>query len=320
MEGSKGWNSVLGACCLPGSGEWLVGAALSPIEYHVHLIYVLWQTEVTFSFNFALLVYPFESKLDRLTLVLPARYLTDEPQMAVTNPDDYGSSDGSEYVSFSGSEDDDDEGNHVKTEDEEAEAHREAAERTRILDAAGLILKVDKTKPPLPPPLIRKRSVRKRRSVPPIPFQKEPSPTLPAEKDLPPTPNATTGPILQSDDAFDRYEQYQQQRSPIQRTSNRQSVVSIDSIPPSPASASYSIVSSQSKDDGNPRSGSSGFFHFLQKAGARATTALGSDKKSAVTVTAPVISGPFTDGGPSVQRSNGSAFGSVSVLCDINNN
>ncbi len=50
MEGSKGWYGVLSACCLPRSGEWLVGAPLSPIEYHVHLIYVLWQTEVTFLF------------------------------------------------------------------------------------------------------------------------------------------------------------------------------------------------------------------------------------------------------------------------------
>src|SRR5260370_6777605 len=154
--------------------------------------------------------------------------------MAVTNPDDCESSDGSEYVSFSESDDDDRNGNRVNPEDEEAEAYREAAERARILDAAGLILKVDKTKPPIPPRLVRQRSVRKRRSVPPIPSQKRLSHTSTAQNELRPTPNS----ILQSEDAFDRYEQYQQQQPPVQGTSNRHSVISIANIPPSPASAS----------------------------------------------------------------------------------
>ncbi|KAF8328838.1 Dbl homology domain-containing protein, partial [Cantharellus anzutake] len=219
--------------------------------------------------------------------------------------DDY--SEHSQYHSFSES-DDEQQSSSVKPEDTEVEFQLKAAERAHILEAAGLILKMDKTEPPPPRPT-RRRSAKNRRT-PPLPPQKEPSPSSARYKELPPIPSEINNSVLHDDDAFDRYEQYRQQQSSIQGMSSPPSVTSIDNVPPSPASASYSFVSIQSKDDSSHRSGGSSFLLFLQKAGSRATTALSTDRKSTLTISAPVISAPMADAGTSIQRSNTPAFGS----------
>ena len=177
-----------------------------------------------------------------------AEILTELDSNADDNSESDDSSDESEeYHSFDSDSESEASLEHP-TEEERAQEHEaREAEKQRVLEAAGLIVKKDQgARPPRPP---RRRSVRKRRAPPSAPSKASTSQTRFEDKELPETPEASFTPatetVLHIDDAFERYEAY------LKNKDNRTSMASTISSPPSTPAPSLSIKTNVSQDSEN---------------------------------------------------------------------
>ncbi|KAI8974238.1 hypothetical protein BD414DRAFT_498547 [Trametes punicea] len=199
----------------------------------------------------------------------------------------------SDYATDSDTDDSEDE-EELSEEARRQERQARAAERQRVLEAAGLIIKTEAQPPPR---LARARSHRRRRPAPAVP---ERSPDIPASpaKELPPVPESdSANNSLRLDDAFERYEAYRQNHLAM----NRLSLASIESATStSPRSSTFSLTPVAS-EGGESRHHS--FLHFF----GRSRTPVNDGESRAM----PVISGPILQRKPSLGPSEGdAAFGS----------
>jgi actin cytoskeleton-regulatory complex protein PAN1 len=234
---------------------------------------------------------------------------------------DHSESDSEEYVSFySGSEVADEAQPRTPLSESGQQAEHEAREkeRQRVLEAAGLIVKVDNNErhpPPPPLPILRRKSTRNKRRAPERPPRKIQTPETPptrAERDLPDIPSSPVESITQVDDAFERYESFK-------KAGNRLSVASIEAMPspPSATSGFGQITPSVSKEGESPVTGRShGLFNFL---GRGAPDRRPSPGISTSTISAPVMSGASSSE-PLAEST--SSFGTVrdNLGCLVNQN
>lgn len=197
----------------------------------------------------------------------------------------------------SDSDNEDDEDEESRRQDREARS----AERQRVLEAAGLIIKQEAQPPPRPARRTStRRTSRRRRPAPAVPDR---SPRLPSSphKELPPVPD-TESPnnSLRLDDAYERYEAFRQSHL----STNRLSIASVESSS-SPTSASFVSMTPTVSDPGEvTRSQShSSFLHFF----GRRTPANDGEQPS----TRPTISAPILQREPSPSPEADAAFGSV---------
>ena len=207
-------------------------------------------------------------------------------------------------ASESESEESDDEEQSEETRLHEREARE--AERQRVLEAAGLIIKQEAKPPPRP----ARRASRRR---PPVPAVPERSPRLTSpHKDLPPLPEPDDDAGNQSlrlDDAYERYEAFRQSHL----AANRLSIASVESgtasSPTAPSFASTAGTGEALPPVSASTSSGSGFLHFF----GRRTPA---NDSGDATPTRPVISAPILQREPSPGPDSEAAFGTVSgSLC-----
>lgn len=214
----------------------------------------------------------------------------------VEDPDDSDDWD-SDYESFTtASESPSSDDEELTEEQRKLEHEAREAERMRVLEAAGLIIKSDKKPPPRP---VRTRSHRRRRAPPVVPEKS----ARRESKELPSVPEPETPDhSLRLDDAFERYETYKQNHTNL----NRLSVASMDgiSIPGSPSGSHHSIPRSPSADvEGRSHS------HFLNFFGRNRTPA--NDGETRVM---PVISAPILQKDPSASPDTNEEFGTVRLF------
>ncbi|KAI0657182.1 hypothetical protein C8Q70DRAFT_1005943 [Cubamyces menziesii] len=216
-----------------------------------------------------------------------------------SDEDENSDSDSSEYVTASDSDTDDSEDDSEDEVEQSEEARRQerqarAAERQRVLEAAGLIIKTETQPPPRP---ARVRSHRRRRPAPAVPDRSPQIPSSPS-KELPAVPESeSANNSLRLDDAFERYEAYRQNHLAM----NRLSVASFESgvSTTSPQSSTFSLTPVPS-ESGDSRSHS--FFHLF----GRRTPANDGEPR-----VMPVISAPILQRASSPASSEGeAAFGS----------
>ncbi len=218
--------------------------------------------------------------------------LTAEPQ----EPEEDGSD--SDYVTASESESSDSD----NEDQQDEETHRQdrearAAERQRVLEAAGLIIKQEAQPPPRP----ARRMSRRRRPAPAVPDRSR-APSSP-HKDLPLVPDLESpNNSLRLDDAYERYEAFRQSHLSM----NRLSIASVESSssPTSSTFASASLTPTVSNSEEATRSQShSSFLHFF----GRRTPANDGEQPSV----RPTISAPILQREPSPSPEADAAFGSV---------
>ncbi|TFY81602.1 hypothetical protein EWM64_g2415 [Hericium alpestre] len=176
-------------------------------------------------------------------------------------------------------------------EQRKQEREARAAERQKVLEAAGLVLKQDGRKPP-PRPMKRGNAFmagkKKHRPPPAIPIQKQSSGTSDgAEKELAALADSTAASnddVMRLDDAFDRYEEFK--KSSVEN--NRWSVSSLESSPiPSSPSASLTPSKSTDRNEGSEGRYSTLLHHFL----GRSRTPVEGEKKVMPTISAPIMNG-----------------------------
>lgn len=209
--------------------------------------------------------------------------------------------DGGEYMTASEPSSDDEE---LTEEQKKNEREAREAERIRVLEAAGLIIKSDKQPPPRP---ARTRSRRRTRPEPPAVPDRQ-TRRRASSKELPALPDPVAEPpetadvdnSLRLDDAYERYETYKQNQVNL----NRLSVASMDnvSIPGSPSGSHHSIPRSPSADV----EGRGTHSHFLHFFGRNRTPA-----NEGETRVMPVISAPILQKDPSVSPEMNEEFGTV---------
>jgi hypothetical protein len=209
-------------------------------------------------------------------------------------PDDDADSD---YMSFSSSEE----------EGEEGEAARIAREheRQRVLEAAGLIVKSDRQPPPRPPPLKRNKSSKRARRVPPPAPDRSPVAEA-ATKELPALPEEPIEPAARLEDAFERYEAFK-----LSKEANRLSIVSMDALsasPTSPVPLERTASAASTEHAERTRSHTGFFSSFLGR-----KTPANDEKKPTLVISGPIISGPLSAGAEEPMRNASPAFGSVSL-------
>ena len=201
----------------------------------------------------------------------------------------------SEYLSF----DDSDEKDQETQEQRRLERDARSSERQRVLEAAGLIVRKDKRRPPPKIP-------RKLRPPPAVPDRPTiiTEPANKKDKELPstPTPQDDTESFMYVDDAYERYEAFKQNQL------DRLSVASSFEITPSPTvtSPTLSVAFSMSKADSSEGSFSDKLRDFL----GRSKTP--EERRTTLTISGP-ISGPILTREPSpVACENSTQFGAVS--------
>lgn len=254
-------------------------------------------------------------------------YDTDEGDEGTTSASD------EEYHSFDSS--DSEEGTRDPAADGKKEHEARELERQRVLEAAGLLVKLEAERndehnleshnndapssssaPPRPP---RRRSTRRRRRTPP---QTPSTNTADANADvneanrsslvsvssekelpLPPTPVS----VLHVDDAFERYEAYRQSKN------WRMSISSIDTGPPSPGlgPGPTAMSATPSRDSGGEhrqsQSGHSHIFNFL----TRRKTPTHEPERPRLQISGPILSAGHSI--ESLSRPGSPSFGSVSI-------
>ena len=191
------------------------------------------------------------------------------------------------------------------------EREARAAERQRVLEAAGLIIKQESQPPPRP---VRRASRRRRPApaVPERPSQLSPSPS--PHKGLPALPDAgaegeeegeteENGQSFRLDDAYERYEAFRQSHLSAS-ASNRLSMASVESGTSAASPTAPSFASAAQTPTVEERHGGSGFLHFF---GRSRTPANEGDATS----TRPIISAPILQREPSPGLE--AEFGSVSA-------
>ncbi|KAI0027714.1 hypothetical protein K488DRAFT_60641, partial [Vararia minispora EC-137] len=211
--------------------------------------------------------------------------------------------DGSEtdYISFSDSDTDD------HTSPTEERAAREA-ERQMVLEAAGLVVKQEEGRRPPPRPMRRRPTARatepkKHRPAPAVPAQRRRTHDA-EDKVLPSVP-----PAVKLDDAYERYETFKLQA----QDSNRFSVTSFETTPPSPGQSSiHSVVRTPSRAGEASVGPGSSLAHLGSSAGGILSQLLGRSKtpsNDGEVRPRLIISGPIS--GPEQSSSgSGSGFGS----------
>ena len=229
------------------------------------------------------------------TLFEPVREIASDESSSDDDSEDDSEPD---YVTASDSESDES----VNEDEQNEEArHQERqareAERQRVLEAAGLIIKEDHRRPP-PRPV----RVRNRRRAPAVPEQSKLTPSPSPTKELPPLPSTDSpNPSFRLDDAYERYEAYRQSNLAM----NRLSIASVESST-STASQSLPTLTPTTSESGESRSHTSSFLHFFR------SRTPGND--GGETPTKLVISGPILQGDQSLSPESDAAFGSVSGL------
>ncbi|KAG5637919.1 hypothetical protein H0H81_002680 [Sphagnurus paluster] len=180
----------------------------------------------------------------------------------------------SDYLSFEGSDDDDD---YPETKAErEARAHERQLVLEAAFQAAGLIVKQDDKKPPPRP--VRRRSTKRR------PAPAAPKPRVPAivTKELPPVPESGLSSqdpepmdhAARLDDAFDRYQSFKNNQS------NRLSVASsVETLSSSPTVSSFSLASAPKEEGGR-------YSYFLNLLGRTRTP---DGEKKTLNISAPIM-------------------------------
>lgn len=204
--------------------------------------------------------------------------------------------------SFTASETDSSGSDDEEQTEEQHRAEREAraVERQRVLEAAGLIItKTDRKPPPRP---ARRKSIRKRRPAPEVPQRRRRSKHDTMHETLSPDLDGRDS-SLRLDDAYERYENFKQSSTSM----NRLSMASVDtsaSIPSSAPSPSPSLAILRSPSTEQEGRSYSNFLHFF----GRKTP--GNDGEARVM---PVISGPIPIGEkePSSPSMGDGNFGTV---------
>ncbi|PIL33059.1 transporter [Ganoderma sinense ZZ0214-1] len=199
-----------------------------------------------------------------------------------------------DYVTASESESDESDDEDEQSEEvRRQERQAREAERQRVLEAAGLIIKADDRRPPPRPVRVRNRGLRPAPTVPER-LKASPSPS----KELPSLPSAESRtPSFRLDDAYERYEAYRQSNLAM----NRLSIASVESST-STTSQTVPTLTPTTSESGESRSHTSSFLNLFR------SRTPGNDSGEAPA--RPVISGPILQGEQSPSLESDTAFGS----------
>lgn len=339
MEGGAGWHGLHRTCRLPGrSRGGLVFLSFPPFEFSVYLFLSVSINRLKFVFLFLFYIFaaikihfskhpgappqrrsPPSPPAPRPALTVDLTESDDEayPQDSVITPrakpattaTNVASSDSdsddedtdSEYLSFSEAEGAD---NEPSEEQHRLEREAREAERQRVLEAAGLIVKKDGRRPPPRIPRVSKGH----RPPPAIPDRS--SIVSDTSKDLPIVPDEAEN-AIRLDDAFERYEAFKFSQSQSSPSTNRLSAASFDAVSSSTAPSPTATQASLSRIPNESTDGRS-YSSLLNFLGRSRTPGNETERRPNLTISAP-ISGPIMNRGSSpVTRESSPGFGTVS--------